>query len=289
MYPFHLFLISSAFTRSISFLTFTGPIFGQNVTLIFSIFLTRSLVFPLLFLYSSFIHCSLKKAFLSLHPILWNSAFNWMYLSLSPLLFTSLISSAICSHLRQPLCLLAFLFLWMVLFTAFCAILYRPPSTVLQAHCLLDLIPWIYLLPSLHIHRGFDSSCTLLASSYPHFLSFKPEFCYEKLASDLSQSQLQVLYLLAIYNFSIFSYTQCNPFGFLLTILVTCMCKIVSCVVGKGYLLWPGHSLSRRIQLAFALLHFVLQGQTCLLLQESHDFLLLHSNLQWWIEHLFWC
>ena len=30
--------------------------------------------------------------------------------------------------------------------------------------------------------------------------------------------------------------------------------------------------------LAFSLLHFVLQGQTCLLLQVSLDFLLLHSN-----------
>ena len=30
--------------------------------------------------------------------------------------------------------------------------------------------------------------------------------------------------------------------------------------------------------LAFALLHFVLQGQTCLLLQVSLDFLLLHSS-----------
>ena len=30
--------------------------------------------------------------------------------------------------------------------------------------------------------------------------------------------------------------------------------------------------------LAFALLHFVLQGQTCLLLQASLDFLLLHSS-----------
>ena len=39
--------------------------------------------------------------------------------------------------------------------------------------------------------------------------------------------------------------------------------------------------------LAFALLHFVLQGQTCLLLQVSLDFLLLHSNrlkMKW---HLF--
>ena len=30
-----------------------------------------------------------------------------------------------------------------------------------------------------------------------------------------------------------------------------------------------------------------LQGQTCLLLQVSLDFLLLHYNLQWWIEHHF--
>ena len=30
-----------------------------------------------------------------------------------------------------------------------------PLSIVLQACCLLDLIPWIYLLPPLHIHRGF--------------------------------------------------------------------------------------------------------------------------------------
>ena len=91
MYPFHLFLISSASTRCISFLSFTGLIFGRNVTLTFSIFLKRSLVFPLLLSYSSFIHCSLKKAFLSLHAILWNSACNWLYLSLSPLLFSPLL------------------------------------------------------------------------------------------------------------------------------------------------------------------------------------------------------
>ena len=37
------------------------------------------------------------------------------------------------------------------------------------------------------------------------------------------------------------------------------------------------HSLGR-IQLVFALFHFVLQGQTCLLHQVPLDFLLLHSN-----------
>ena len=39
--------------------------------------------------------------------------------------------------------------------------------------------------------------------------------------------------------------------------------------------------------LAFALLHFVIQGQTCLLLQVSLDFLLLHSSPLWWKGHLF--
>ena len=89
VYSFRLFLISSASTRSQPFLSFTVPIFGKSVPLIFPIFLKRSLVFPLLLFSSIFKHCSLKKACLSLRAILWNSAFTWVYLSLSPLLFTS--------------------------------------------------------------------------------------------------------------------------------------------------------------------------------------------------------
>ena len=45
--------------------------------------------------------------------------------------------------------------------------------------------------------------------------------------------------------------------------LVMSMCKI-SCVVGRGCLLWRMHSLGKTL-LAFALLHFILQGQICLL------------------------
>ena len=43
------------------------------------------------------------------------------------------------------------------------------------------------------------------------------------------------------------------------------MCRVISCVVGKGCLLWPVHSLGK-ILLAFALFHFLRQGQPCLLL-----------------------
>ena len=46
------------------------------------------------------------------------------------------------------------------------------------------------------------------------------------------------------------------------------------------------HSLGK-ILLAFALLYFVFQGQTCLFFQVFLDFLLLHSNTLWWTGHLF--
>ena len=64
------------------------------------------------------------------------------------------------------------------------------------------------------------------------------------------------------------------------------MCRVISCVVEKGWLLWPVCFLVKTL-LAFALLNFVLQDQTCLLLQVSLDFLLLHSSPLWWKWHLF--
>ena len=62
------------------------------------------------------------------------------------------------------------------------------------------------------------------------------------------------------------------------------LCKVVSYVVGIGCLLLPACSLDKTL-LALALLHFVLQGQTCLLLQVSLDFLLLRSSPLWWKWH----
>ena len=64
------------------------------------------------------------------------------------------------------------------------------------------------------------------------------------------------------------------------------MGRVVSCVVGRGCLLWLVHSLGKTL-LAFPLFHFVLQGQTCLLLQVSLDFLLLHCSPLWWKVHPF--
>ena len=74
----------------------------------------------------------------------------------------------------------------------------------------------------------------------------------------------------------------------LISLLTTwwCPCVVISCGVGRGCLLWPVHSLDK-ILLAFALLHSVLQGQICLLLHVSLDFLLLLSSPLWWKGHLF--
>ena len=48
LYSYHLFLISSASVRSMSFLSLTEPIFTWNTPLVSLIFLKRSLVFPIL-------------------------------------------------------------------------------------------------------------------------------------------------------------------------------------------------------------------------------------------------
>ena len=63
------------------------------------------------------------------------------------------------------------------------------------------------------------------------------------------------------------------------------------CVESSLVLLEEGICYDQCILLAkllgFALLHFVLQGQICLLLQVSVDFLLLHSSSLWWKGCLF--
>ena len=65
VYSGHLFLMSSASVRFISFLSVIVPIFAWNVPLVSLIFLKRSLVFPILLFFSISLHWSLRKAFLS--------------------------------------------------------------------------------------------------------------------------------------------------------------------------------------------------------------------------------
>ena len=72
-------------------------------------------------------------------------------------------------------------------------------------------------------------------------------------------------------DFTIFGCKEYNQSDLSVDHLVMSMCRVFSCVVGRGCLLWPVCSL-RKTLLASAELHFALQGQACLLLQVPFDF-----------------
>ena len=156
------------------------PIFAWNFPLISLISLKQSLVFPILLFPSISLHWLLKKAFLSLLAILWNSAFKQVYLFSYPMPFTSLHLSAICQvSSDNHFVFLHFLFLrwsWS-LPPVQC---HEPPSIVLQALFLSDLILWIYLLLPLYNHKGFDLGHTKWSSVFCSFLEYKSEFCNKK-------------------------------------------------------------------------------------------------------------
>jgi len=142
------------------FLFFIVPIFAWNVPLVSVIFLMRSIVFPILLFIS--LDCSLRKAFLSLLPIIWNSAFRWVYLSF---LFCFLLLFFSQLFVRPPqttiLPFLNFFFLGMVLITTSCTMLWT--SIRSSSGTLSDLIPWIYLSLPMHNHKGLDLGTTWMA------------------------------------------------------------------------------------------------------------------------------
>ena len=89
---------------SLPFLSFIMPILTWNVSFTSPVFKKRWLVFPTLLFYSISLHCSLKKALLSLLAILWNSAFSWVCLSLYPLLlFFAHFSHSVMSDSLWPM------------------------------------------------------------------------------------------------------------------------------------------------------------------------------------------
>ena len=67
--------------------------------------------------------------------------------------------------------------------------------------------------------------------------------------------------------------------------LVMSMCRVFSCCWKKCTCYDQCVLLTNSVSLC--LLHFVLQGQTCLLFQVCLGFLLVHSNPLWWKGHLF--
>jgi len=65
---------------------------------------------------------------------------------------------------------------------------YEPPSIILQAFCLPDIIPCIYLSPPLYNHKGFDLGHTWMASQFSLLSSIKAWILQSGGAHDWSQS-----------------------------------------------------------------------------------------------------
>ena len=63
------------------------------------------------------------------------------------------------------------------------------------------------------------------------------------------------------------------------------ICRIISCVVGRGHLQWPMHSLGKNVSLCPA--SFCTPKPSLPVILVSLDFLHLHSNPLWWKGHFF--
>ena len=162
VYSYKLFLTSSASFRSSPFLFFIVPIFVWNIPLVSLIFVKRSLVFPIVLFSSISLHCSLRKAFLSLLAILWNSAVEYIFPF--PLCLLLLFFSQLFVRPPQTTILPSDISFSMGWFWSLPPVqCYEIPSVFLQALCLSDLIPWIYLSLPLWNHSGFDSDYTWMA------------------------------------------------------------------------------------------------------------------------------
>ena len=153
-----------------------------------------------------------------------------MYCSLSPLLLASLLSSAIYKPLQTTILPSCISFSWEWFRLPPSVQCYGPPSIVLQALCLLDLIPWILLSYPLY-------NCKVIPewpSGFPNLLQFKPEFFNKQVmiwAKVNSRS----------YFCQLYRAPQSSPaknITNLILVLTIWGCPVLPCVVGQTCLLW---------------------------------------------------
>ena len=156
VYSCHLFLIFSASVRSISFLSFIVPIFAWNIPLVSLIFLKRSLVFPILLFSSVSLHwCWGRPSCLSwlFFGTLHSNGNIFPFLLCPLLLFFSQLFVRHPEATNLPFCTS---FSWWWCWSLPPVQCHEHPSIVIQALCLSDLTPWIYLSLPLYDHKRFD-------------------------------------------------------------------------------------------------------------------------------------
>ena len=154
----------------------------------------ESPVFPILLFCSISLHCSFK-AFLSLLAILWNSAFSWIYLSFSPLPFTSLLYLSICKASLATL-----------------------PS------CIPLSFRWFWSTPPIQCYGPLF---------FPTFLNLSMNLATRSSWSE-SQSAPSLVFADCIELLSIFGCKDHNQSDLFTGHVVMSICRVVSCVVGKG-------------------------------------------------------
>ena len=150
------------------------PIFAWNVALVSMIFLKRSLVFPSycfpLFLC---IDCWGRLSYLSFlfFRTMYSNGYICPFLLCLLVLFYSQLFVRPPQTTILPFC---FSFIWGWSWSLSPVECHKPRSIVLQALCLSDLIPWIYLSLPLYNRKGFDLSHTWMNGLvvFPTFFYF---------------------------------------------------------------------------------------------------------------------
>ena len=110
---------------------------------------------------------------------------------------------------------------------------------------LSDLIPWVYLSLPQYSHKGYDYHSYMNdLVVFPTFLNLSLNYTKR---SSWSEPQSAPGFVLA--DFSFFCCKEYNQSDFSIDHLVVSMCRVISSVVERGCLLWPGHSLSKTVSL----------------------------------------
>ena len=131
-------------------------------------------------------------------------------------------------------------------------------------------------------HKGFDLGHTWWPSYFPYSLLFKSEFWNKEFMIWAIVSSWSCFCWLYRASPSLAANNIMSDFS--VDHLEMAICKVVSCCVGQGYLLWPMNSLGKTL-LAFPPLHFVLQAQTSLTPGISWE-PTLHFSPLWWKVYL---
>ena len=209
-----------------------------------------------------------RKVFLSLLAIF------WAYLSFSPLPFTFLFTAICKASSDNHFAFLHFFFLGMALISASCTM---SQTSFHNSSGTLSIRPNpLYLSLPLYNPKGFDLGQTWVVYWFSVLSSMKSEF---------GKKEFMIWATVSFWSCFCWLYraSPCSAATNIINLISVftiwwCPC-VESSLVGRGCLLWPVHSFDETL-LAFALLHFAVEGQIFLLIHVSLDFLLLHSILE---------